>query len=327
MSTKVSIIVPVYNSEKTLISCISNLVHQTLTDIELLFVNDCSTDNSLSILNSCSYQFPEIVHILSTSKNLGAGGARNLALDIAKGEYIGFVDSDDLVDTSMFEKLYQTAIINNYDMVDCGFYYQSKDTNILYTADRDTGILTDEKRNHLICTGGYLWSKLIRRDLIEKHHLRFREHVVLEDMDFLMYLFATSYNIGNLHEVLYIYKDSPTSASKEKTMEQYYNNIINAMTAVYEKMSALPNYFSIKLSVEYSIIQLYSYGINCCLKSSPLYNSTIILKYLSELRDLKMKYISIPYENNSYVQEKISKLNQELMKKNDESPNILIKNY
>ena len=105
----------------------------------------------------------------------------------------------------MFEKLYQMAVSGNYDIVDCGFYYQSKDISILYTADEDTHFLTDIKRNHLICGGGYLWSKLIRRELIEKYHLRFREHVILEDMDFLMYLFAVSSNIGNLHEVLYIY--------------------------------------------------------------------------------------------------------------------------
>ncbi len=326
MSIKVSVIIPVYNSEKTLVSCIGNLVHQTLTDIELLFVNDCSTDNSLSILKNCSSQFPDIVHVLSTQENLGAGGARNLALEMAKGEYIGFVDSDDLADTTMFEKLYQMAVSENYDIVDCGFYYQSKDISILYTADEDTHFLTDIKRNHLICGGGYLWSKLIRRELIEKYHLRFREHVILEDMDFLMYLFAVSSNIGNLHEVLYIYKDSPSSASKEKDMEKYCNNIMQAMIAIYEKMHILPNYSNIKLSVEYSIIQLYSYGINCCLKYRRSNNTSLILKYLSQLRHLKRDYISIDYKNNPYVQKKIPDLDQKLMQKNDIDPHILVEN-
>lgn len=325
MSIKISIVIPVYNAEKTLVSCISNLVHQTLTDIELLFVDDCSTDNSSSILKACLSQFPNMVHILFSPENLGAGGARNLALDSAQGEYIGFVDSDDLVDTTIFQKLYEKAITGNYDIVDCGFYYENKDINILYTADEDTNILTSEKRNHLICTGGYLWSKLIRRDLIEKHHLRFREHAILEDMDFLMYLFAVSSNIGNLHEVLYIYKDTPTSASKEKNMEKYCESIMEAMSAIYKKMHILPSYSNIKLSVEYSIVQLYSYGINCCLKSFSLYNTTIIFKYLSQLRNLRMKYIFIAYKNNPYIQQKVSILDQNLMKKNDINPNILIK--
>ena len=106
---KVSVIVPVYNAEKTLTDCLGNLVHQTLEDIELILVNDASTDGSLEILLSCERQFPDKVLLINSSENLGAGGARNLALDMAQGEYVGFVDADDMVDSHMYEKLYTAA--------------------------------------------------------------------------------------------------------------------------------------------------------------------------------------------------------------------------
>lgn len=327
MSIKVSIIIPVYNSQQTLIPCISNLVHQTLKDIELIFINDCSSDNSLSILNDCYTQFPDITTIISTPENLGPGGARNLGLDIAKGEYIGFVDSDDLVDTSMFEKLYITAISNKYDIVDCGFYYEQKDINTLYTADEDTGVLTPQKREHLIAGGGYLWSKLIRRKLIEKHHLRFREKVILEDMDFLLYLFAVSYNIGNLHEVLYIYKNTNSSASKETDLEKYIFNIKQAMISIYKKMYILPNYTQLRLVIEYSIINLYSCGVKFCIKHllNNSISSSIILEYLLELRQLKTDYVITKYKSNPYIQSRLSYDDYLIISANDTSPVTLIK--
>ena len=92
---KVSVIMPVYNSERTLIDSLSSLVNQTLTDIELILVNDYSTDNSLKILADCEAQFSDKVLLINLNENHGAGGARNIGLSYASGDYIGFMDSDD----------------------------------------------------------------------------------------------------------------------------------------------------------------------------------------------------------------------------------------
>ena len=92
----VSVIVPIYNAEKTIARCLANLVHQSLTDIEILLVDDASVDGTLSILEACEREFPEKVRLFRQMKNAGPGVARNLALKNARGSWIGFVDADDM---------------------------------------------------------------------------------------------------------------------------------------------------------------------------------------------------------------------------------------
>ena len=112
--TKVSIIVPVYNVEKYLKRCLESLVNQTLKDIEIICVNDGSTDGSLAILNEYVRNDDRIVVI--NQENSGQSVARNRGIDVAKGEYIGFVDSDDWVCEDYFERLHNSAIQNNAEI-------------------------------------------------------------------------------------------------------------------------------------------------------------------------------------------------------------------
>ena len=105
--TKVSIIVPIFNTEKFIEKCLTSLINQTLCDIEIICVNDGSTDNSLAILEKYAKRDSRIKVLSQENKKQGA--ARNAGLKIAKGEYIGYVDSDDWVDLDYYEKLYNTA--------------------------------------------------------------------------------------------------------------------------------------------------------------------------------------------------------------------------
>ena len=111
-SVKISVIVPVYNAENTIEKSLSNLLHQTmlekrengikiLPEIEILLINDCSTDNSLAILNKIQNDYPNLVKVLDLPENHGPGGARNYGLDAASGEYIGFMDCDDTLNMDM----------------------------------------------------------------------------------------------------------------------------------------------------------------------------------------------------------------------------------
>lgn len=142
MNPKISVIVPVYNQSKILNECLGNLVHQTLIPslpIEVIVINDASTDDSISVIRQCQSQFPEIIHVIDSSENMGPGGARNLGIEAARGQYIGFVDSDDLAEPSMYEKLYHAAVQTGYDIIDCGYYRQENDLAIVHTADEQTG--------------------------------------------------------------------------------------------------------------------------------------------------------------------------------------------
>lgn len=121
---KVSIIIPVYNTEKYLSRCLNSLVKQTLHDIEIICINDGSEDNSLSILENYASSDERIV--LIDQKNQGQSVARNRGIEIARGKYIGFVDSDDWVDDNYFEKLYCAAENNNCDIAVAGIIRLSK---------------------------------------------------------------------------------------------------------------------------------------------------------------------------------------------------------
>ena len=112
---KVSIIIPIYNVERYLRQCLDSVVNQTLKDIEIICVDDGSTDNSVFVLKDYQKKYSNIK--LITTKRLGCYNARNLGLKEAKGEYIGFVDSDDYVNIEMYDKMYSKAIQLNADIV------------------------------------------------------------------------------------------------------------------------------------------------------------------------------------------------------------------
>ena len=116
MSVKVSIIIPVYNTEKYLRKCLDSVCNQTLQDIEIICVNDCSPDDSLEILKEYASNDNRI-KIINFTENKGVAVARNTAIEQANGEYIGFVDSDDYVDLDFYEKLYNTAKSENAELV------------------------------------------------------------------------------------------------------------------------------------------------------------------------------------------------------------------
>lgn len=325
MSRKVSIIVPIYNAEKYLANCLGNLVNQTLSDIEIILVNDCSTDNSMEVINACKAQFPEIVIVIDLKENGGPGEARNHALQIATGEYIGFVDSDDIVDISMYEKLYREAKKQDYDIVDCGFFYEKENQAILYTSDELTGKLDDNKRNELIASGGFICTKIFRTQFLNRTGIKFRSTYILEDSDFLTYLFSMADSIGNVKDVLYKYTNTENSLSLTKDWKKYCNSIMTAIEAIYEKESQLENYQEIEESVKYQIVQMYLYAVVMILsdvKSREDYGDAH-LEYLQRLALLKRKIVSAGYENK-YISLKISETDLYILCLNDKNSKELV---
>ena len=293
MCATVSIIIPIYNAEKYLAECLGNVVNQTLGDIEIILVNDASTDNSMSIIRDCKEQYPDKVLVIDSEENRGAGGARNLGLEVCSGEYVGFVDSDDIIDVTMYMA-------------------------ILHISDEQTGILTEEKRKHIIVGGGYIVSKLFRRGLFEDEQLRFRRNVILEDADFLTYLYGTIHSIGVVKEVLYCYRNHTDSSSNLIATDKYYDNICKAI-----KMIQIPNYPQLREAVEYELLQMYSYGVNICLKAYMESSDWDCKKKLEAIAGLKKKVVAGGY-GNPYVQAKIGQLDIAIMQMNDESQEKLL---
>ena len=330
---KVSVIVPAYNSHDTLATCLGSLVHQTLQDIEIIVINDASTDDTWEIMKRCKEQFPDKVRIIDGKINRGSGGARNQGFDVAGGEYIGLVDSDDYVAPNMYELLYNKAKEGKYDIVDSGYYKESTDKAILSTGDNVTGILDDEKRNILISGGGYLVTKIFKRDLFNDPPIRMRENVrCLEDTEILIYMLLKARSIGNVKEILYKYCDIKGSATKQMDLDIYLNSVIGAMSAIYEKCAALSEYEGAKESIEYMAAVLYSYGINRCLyENIRKYGAKIECvdkyfiglneeqkNYLEEIYKIKEKYFSLLYDKNSFIKQKVTLIDAAIMKKCDQ---------
>lgn len=166
----VSVIVPVYNTENYLEQCIQSLVEQTLPQMELIFVDDGSTDASPLILKKYQEQYPEKVRII-TQKNAGQGSARNAGLQAACGEYIGFLDADDYADRRMYAAMYTRARTDRLDLVECDFHYLGEDGT--------------EKR---IYESAAPWNKLIRRELLTQQQIVFPEGYIYEDTAFYLKL-------------------------------------------------------------------------------------------------------------------------------------------
>lgn len=128
---KVSVIIPVYNTESYLIECLDSLVKQTLQEIEILVVDDGSTDGSLRIAREFETAYPEKVKVM-TKENGGQASARNMAMKCATGEYLGFVDSDDWVDLTMYQEMYEAAIREDAEIVFCDMQDHFPDRTVYY---------------------------------------------------------------------------------------------------------------------------------------------------------------------------------------------------
>ena len=128
---KVSVIVPIYNTEKFLRKCIESIVNQTLQEIEIILINDGSTDNSHNICLEYTEKYPEKIRYIN-NKNIGCSATRNLGIELANGEYIAFVDSDDYIEKEMYEEMYTKTLKEKSDIVICGFNYIFSDKKTLF---------------------------------------------------------------------------------------------------------------------------------------------------------------------------------------------------
>ena len=190
---KVSVIIPVYNAEKYLRNCLDSIINQTLSDIEIICINDGSTDSSLEILNDYIQRDSRI--ILINQKNSGQGKARNKGISVARGDYIAFIDNDDWVDNNYFEELYNTAIKNNSDVVLCGAKeYIDEVTNkkdLIIFNDNDLYKIKYEMVNDSVAP----WIKIYKRDFIVNNNISFSGGKG-EDIPFAIYCSLKTNNIA-----------------------------------------------------------------------------------------------------------------------------------
>lgn len=185
---KLSVIVPVYNmaGDNKLTYCLDSILSQTVSDMEIITVNDASTDNSLAVLREYEARFPEKVKVIDSPVNLRQGGARNLGLKEAKGEWIGFIDSDDWITPDFYDSLLSKAEETGADVVGCGYTvvdHHTFETGRIFNDnnEKQTGVLTKEKRREFLKSSGSMVMKVYKASLIRDNDLSFPEGIFYED--------------------------------------------------------------------------------------------------------------------------------------------------
>lgn len=182
---KISIIVPVYNVDKYLRKCMNSLINQTLKDIEIICINDGSTDNSLKILEE--YKSKDTRIILLDQENSGQSIARNKGMEIATGEYIGFVDPDDWIDLDYYEKLYNSAIHSNSEIATAGIVRVTGIKKRKFLTFEKEIITNDNQTKFELCDvpeKSYIWNKIYKTEKIKEARLKFEEGIIFEDCIF-----------------------------------------------------------------------------------------------------------------------------------------------
>ena len=227
---KVSVIVPVYNVEKYLRECLDSLRDQTLTDIEIICVDDGSTDDSLEIIREYAAKDDRIVVL--TGPNGGYGKVMNRGLDCAAGEYVGIVEPDDYVDVHMYEEMYNKAIEEDADVVVCDFCSTDCE-NEQYSK----GLISKERENVIVDVllwriAGCLWNKLVRRKEYTDHDLNYPTHNMGEDAALIVQILWNAKRISYLPKPLYYYYTNPTSITKDVTDEKIRKRFLQATANV-----------------------------------------------------------------------------------------------
>lgn len=220
---KVSVVVPVCNVEKYLCECLDSIINQTLDDIEIICVNDGSTDSSLEILNSYAQKDKRVIVI--NKANSGYGHTMNTGINTATGEYIGIIESDDFADKHMFEDLYNIAKENDADIAKGDWYhYWSKNKfsrkNNRISPAKAFKLTNSKQDKSLLRIDPSVWSAIYKRDFLNKYNIRFLETpgASYQDLAFSFKVFALAERVI-LTDKAYLYyrQDNMNSSVKSKT--------------------------------------------------------------------------------------------------------------
>lgn len=286
---KVSVIVPVYNVEDYIEKCLDSLVNQTLTDLEIIVVNDGSPDNSEKIIKKYEKKYKNIKYLVK--KNGGLSDARNYGLKYARGEYIAFLDSDDYVSSDMYQMMYIKAKSGNFDMVVCDINYLYPDKTLRVSC----GIKSDTesvKKTYLNIHPA-AWNKIFKRELFD-HKVLFKKGVWFEDVEFIYRMLPYIKNIGVIHEPFnqYIQREGSITNTVNPKIYDYIGNM-NGVVDYYKENKLYDDY---KKELEYVYVR-YIYAT--FIKSVSRYDYSEYIKAV----DLAIKNVkdNFPkYRRNSY---------------------------
>lgn len=227
MDIKVSIIVPVYNVEPYIRQCLDSLVNQTLREIEIILINDCSPDNCGTICTNYAAKDERII-VINNNINMGQGESSNIGIRLARGEYIGFVDADDWVDLGFFKELHDSAVQNNADVAKAGRISILEGNNErLKKKGENRKIKKRIKQNiPVFLTFTYQHTTAIyKKDLLVKNKIYYPDILNAQDNVFLLKVGYFAQSVVPVSNTYYYYRRRSGSASSSKNRD-YFDSMI-----------------------------------------------------------------------------------------------------
>lgn len=246
---KISVIVPVYNVEPYLRQCLDSIVNQTLKDIEIILIADTeSTDKSLEIC----YEYEKLDNRIKVipQGHEGLGAARNLGMQFATGEYIGFVDSDDFMDLDFYEKLYNKASINNVDVCMANLKRYINEEAIIppnYNYEcrdqfENSGVLSDVAKLHLLTFRVGVWDKIYKKSFLEKNNIIFTPKLLHEDLLYEFEIIMNEPIFSTTFDVFYYWRNNKNSRINTEFDSKQAFQIFEIYSLCYQKLFSKKQY-------------------------------------------------------------------------------------
>lgn len=289
---KISVIIPVYNTEKYLKRCLNSVVNQNFKNIEIIIINDFSPDNSLETIKEF-LKIDKRIILINKLKNEGLSAARNTGLEIARGEYILHIDSDDWIEQNYLEDLYKEAKKNNSDIVITDFYMDYDNGKLKYCIDQK---IEQEYESQVFLQNcfigqGYIcvWNKLIRKSLYIENNIKHPINISLgEDLAVIPKLFYYSKKITKLNKAYVHYIQNINSITKTNDVKKVIE-ISNALKILNEFFNYKNNYYFQRFELIHLGIWLFKekYDFN----NEEYYE--IVKKYLHEMNKIKIKSLKM----------------------------------
>ncbi len=251
----ISVIVPVYNVENYIAKCLDSILNQTFSNIEIICVNDGSTDNSRKILEE--YKNKDCRIKIVDKKNGGLSSARNAGMKVATGEFYSFIDSDDWIDITMLEKLYNNMLEHESDISICAVHQFDEtnqkidDSNPYYTLEYFDKTF-DNRAFSYVDTKPFImdvcvmaWNKLYRRSLIEECQAQFPDGLIFEDGPFFFTIFFKTQKVSIVRDFLYYYRINRKNSIIQKAGKKFLN-VIDVAEIMYSKIKNIPDFEDVK---------------------------------------------------------------------------------
>lgn len=293
----ISIIVPCYNVVQYIDECLYSLTNQTLKNIEIICVEDCSTDSTLDKLTKWKDKDTRI-RIVKHEENKGIGTARNTGIKAAKAEYVAFVDSDDYVSINKYECLYNLSDNGNADLVASAKYIRhcEKDITITQIPRQVTGI--ENIRSHVLTHGFSIWNSMIKKSIFFQNDLFFPDRLLYEDAPVSTCLFLCARTIAVYYdEPLHYYRTNPSSITQQKGNLTYFDRLETAIM-FYSNTKRLGFYYKYKDEIEYAFF--YLFYKNTILYSLKKFNNNPPSKIIKTIPKRYKRVTSVDIKKNYY---------------------------